>query len=131
MNKDRNNARLGLAWVLFGAGALSAVTSVPGFAQEEDDGSAAFDGQWTYEVKCAGCHGDDGQGIYAFGNNLRDNPFVTNAPEEAIISVINEGRYNRGRAYPEYPGMPAFDGIRAGQAHALVDYLKEGLQQEE
>ena len=93
------------------------------------DGSAAFDGEWEYQTRCATCHGAKGQGIYAFGVPLKGDAFVTSAPPPAIISVIQNGRYNRARAYPDYAGMPAFNYIRAGQAQALVNYLKGGLQQ--
>ncbi len=43
--------------------------------------------------------------------------------------VIQEGRFNRNKAYPEYAGMPAFRSIRAGEAQALVDYMKTALQE--
>jgi mono/diheme cytochrome c family protein len=91
--------------------------------------SDMFDGQWRYQTSCATCHGEDGTGIYAFGPALKGDAFVTNTPAPVIINVIQNGRYNRDRTYPDYPGMPAFDYIRAGEAEALVAYLKGGLQQ--
>jgi mono/diheme cytochrome c family protein len=92
------------------------------------DASDIYDGEWQYRTRCATCHGVDGEGIYAFGNALRGNAFVTNVPAPAIIDLIQQGRYNRARAYPSYPGMPAFAYIRGAQALALVEYLKGDLQ---
>jgi len=94
-----------------------------------EDAKAAFDGEWRYEVSCAGCHGSAGEGVSAFGPPLKGNQLVLNAPAETIIQVIQKGRYNRDRAYADYPGMPAFVYIRAGEAEALVDYMKGGLQE--
>ena len=91
--------------------------------------SDAFDGQWRYEVSCSSCHGAEGNGIYAFGPALKGDAFVMNAPPATIINVIQNGRYNRNKAYPDYAGMPAFYYIRAGEAQALVEYLKGALQQ--
>lgn len=93
------------------------------------DASSLFDGEWRYDVSCASCHGADGEGISAFGPALTDNPFVANSPPDVIISVIQEGRYNRSKAYPDYAGMPAFYYIRAGEARALVEFMKNELGQ--
>lgn len=111
---------------IFAAAAALSAPIVPAAAQESN---AAFDGEWRYQVSCASCHGDNGEGISAFGPPLVDNNFVANSPASVIISVIQEGRYNRDKAYPSYAGMPAFYYIRAGEARALVEYLKNGLQQ--
>lgn len=98
----------------------------PAFAEEA---SKAFDGAWRYQVSCGSCHGKSGEGIYAFGPPLKGNTLVMQAPPPVIISVIQKGRLNRNRTYPDYPGMPSFYYIRAGEAEALVEYLKGGLQQ--
>jgi mono/diheme cytochrome c family protein len=99
-------------------------TAVSAAAQ---DANTLFDGEWRYNVSCASCHGADGEGISAFGPSLTDNPFVANSPADLIITVIQEGRYNRSKAYRDYAGMPAFYYIRAGEARALVDYMKNEL----
>jgi mono/diheme cytochrome c family protein len=88
----------------------------------------AFDGEWRYRVSCATCHGVRGEGITAFGPPLSDNAFVAGAPAASIIAVVTQGRYARSKAYPEYPGMPAFYYLRAGEMQALVNYLKAALQ---
>lgn len=92
------------------------------------DEASLEDGQWLYERSCAGCHGMDGEGLSAFGTPLRGSDFAANAPAEAIISIIQNGRFNRDKVYPDYPGMPAFDYIRGLEARALAAYVKGALQ---
>lgn len=100
-------------------------------ALAQDDEASLEDGQWLYERSCAACHGMDGEGVDAFGNSLRESDFASRAPAEAIISLIQNGRYNRDRLYPDYPGMPAFDYIRGLEAEALANYVRGALQNEE
>jgi mono/diheme cytochrome c family protein len=106
--------------------ASAAITVLPVAIQPAaaEDASNAFDGEWRYQTSCASCHGKNGEGISAFGPALKANTFVTQAPAAAIITVIQDGRYNRSKAYPDYSGMPSFYYIRAGEAEALVEYLK-------
>lgn len=99
-------------------------------ASAQDDVAALEDGKWLYERSCAGCHGVDGQGVSAFGNSLRDSDFAASAPAEVIVSLIQNGRYNRDRIYPDLPGMPAFDYIRGLEARALANYVRGALQNE-
>lgn len=87
-----------------------------------------FDGAWRYHVSCAGCHDDDGSGVYAFGPALKGNQFVKNAPAAVIIQVIQKGRNYGERNHLAYVGMPAFHYIRGGEAEALVNFLKGELQ---
>jgi mono/diheme cytochrome c family protein len=87
-----------------------------------------FDGAWRYHVSCAGCHDDDGSGVYAFGPPLKGNKFVQSAPAAVIIQVIQEGRNYEERNHLAYVGMPAFHYIRGGEAEALVNFLKGDLQ---
>lgn len=94
-----------------------------------EDASNAFDGEWRYQTSCGSCHGKNGEGIGAFGPALKANAFVMQAPAAAIITVIQNGRFNRSKSYPDYSGMPSFYYIRAGEAEALVEYLKGDLQQ--
>lgn len=91
--------------------------------------NAEFDGAWRYHASCAGCHGADGEGWYAFGPPLKGNAFVQNAPPPVLIELIQKGRNYGERSHLAYIGMPAFQYIRGGEAEALVDYLKTGLQQ--
>lgn len=100
-----------------------ATTSPAGAAEE------LFDGKWRYRANCAGCHGEDGRGIYAFGGPLKGSAFVQNAPAPVIIEVIQKGRNYGNRTQLAYVGMPAFPFIRAGEAEALVQYMKGELQQ--
>ncbi len=94
-----------------------------------EDASNGFDGEWRYQTSCASCHGKNGEGISAFGPALKANAFVMQAPAPTIITVIQDGRFNRSKSYPDYSGMPSFYYIRAGEAEALVSYLKGTLQQ--
>jgi mono/diheme cytochrome c family protein len=87
-----------------------------------------FDGAWRYRASCAGCHDDDGSGVYAFGPPLKGNKFVQSAPAAVIIQVIQEGRNYAERSHLAYVGMPAFHYIRGGEAEALVAFLKGELQ---
>lgn len=107
---------------------LLAAAAWPVAAQDEAE-DESFDGAWRYEVSCASCHGDNGEGVSAFGPPIRGNALVMNSPPGPIIRVIQEGRFNRSKAYPEYAGMPAFQSIRAGEARALVDFMKTTLQE--
>lgn len=109
--------------------ALGATLAVSSVARSQGNGADAFDGAWRYRVSCGACHGATGEGIYAFGPPLKGDSFIVNSPPVVIIGLIQQGRYNRDKAYPAYPGMPAFASLRAGEAQALVAYLKGGLQQ--
>jgi mono/diheme cytochrome c family protein len=103
-------------------GGLAAVATT---AQE----SETFDGKWRYKVSCAGCHGKDGGGIYAFGPALKGNPLVQSAPAPVLIDVIQKGRNYAERSHLAYIGMPAFPYIRGGDAKALVEFMKGEMQQ--
>ena len=110
---------------LLGACAISFAVSVFPTSSTADE---SFDGAWRYKVSCAGCHDDDGSGVYAFGPALRGNTFVQSAPAVVIIQVIQNGRNYGERNHLAYVGMPAFHYIRAGEAEALVAFLKGDLQ---
>lgn len=91
-------------------------------------GAAAFDGAYVYEVKCSSCHGKKGEGISLFGIPLRGNAFITQGSAESIAEAIHKGRTGEMKRYPDYSGMPRFQGIRAGELSALIAYMKTGLQ---
>lgn len=101
--------------------ALGAVATTA-FTQEQ------FDGAWRYRASCAGCHATDGTGHYPFGPPLKGNPFVQNAPLPALLVVIQEGRNYADRTHLAYVGMPGFPYLRAGEAEALIAYMKGDLQ---
>lgn len=109
--------------LVVGIGIVS-VMSLQAVAQEQQ-----FDGKWRYRTSCAGCHAEDGSGIYAFGPALKGNPLVQNAPAPIMIDIIQKGRNYGARTHLAYVGMPAFQWIRAGEAEALVQYIKGDLQQ--
>ena len=117
---------LAISAVLASAAIFLTVAIQPAAAEDASNG---FDGEWRYQTSCGSCHGKNGEGITAFGPALKANAFVMQAPAAAIITVIQDGRYNRSKTYPDYPGMPSFYYIRAGEAEALVEYMKGDLQQ--
>ncbi len=107
------------------------IGATPMLVSAQSTADESFDGAWRYYVSCAGCHDDDGSGVYAFGPPLKGNAFVQNAPASVIIQVIQKGRNYEERNHLAYVGMPAFHYIRGGEAEALVSYLKGELQNAE
>ena len=91
-----------------------AVSVVLGFAATTfqpvvaENASNVFDGEWRFQTSCGSCHGKNGQGIYAFGPALKGNSFGMQAPAVLIMNVIQNGRSNRNKNYPDYSGMPSF-----------------------
>lgn len=117
-----------LPWIA--AGALAAGLPVyPASASEVD--AAGY-----YEMRCATCHGANGQGTRdkspSLGPPLRGNPLVMNAPAEMLMSIIRHGRGGQQRAYDDaYPNMPAFDAGMVPDALGLATFLKTVLQEPE
>lgn len=97
--------------------------------------SADFDAAGYYELRCATCHGDKGQGtrnwgVPPTGPALKGNPFVVNGSPAAIRTVIRKGRQGERRLYDDaYPNMPAFGPGLVPDVDALVAYLKGPMQQ--
>jgi len=69
-----------------------------------------------------------GEGFTLFGIPLRGNAFITQGSAESIGEAIHMGRAGERKRYPDYGGMPRFQGIRAGELSALIAYMKTGLQ---
>jgi mono/diheme cytochrome c family protein len=97
--------------------------------------AADVDAAGYYKLRCATCHGANGEGTRdkspSLGPPLRGNPFVINAPAEMLINVIRHGRGGQQRVYDDaYPNMPAFDAGMVPDALGLANYLKGGLQQQ-
>jgi mono/diheme cytochrome c family protein len=111
-----------LATALFLAGAcLSTATS------------AAFDAPGYYQMRCASCHGSEGQGTKgttpALAPALKGNPFIVNGSPAAIRTVIRKGRSGQKRLYNDtYPNMPSFGPEAVPDVDALVAYLKGDMQ---
>jgi mono/diheme cytochrome c family protein len=115
---------------LFPCAALIAFAVLPvSLAGASDVDAAAY-----YELRCATCHGVDGEGTRdkspSLGPPLRDNPLVIHAPIEVLTRIIRHGRGGQQRVYDDaYPNMPAFDAGLVPDAAGLVQYLKTVLQQ--
>jgi mono/diheme cytochrome c family protein len=98
--------------------------------------ASEIDAAGYYELRCASCHGVNGEGTRdkspSLAPPLRGNPLVINAPVEFLISIIRHGRGGQQRVYDDaYPNMPAFDAGLVPDAAGLVNYLKTVLQQEQ
>jgi mono/diheme cytochrome c family protein len=95
---------------------------------------AAFDAAGYYQMRCATCHGVEGQGtkgvaMPATGPALKANPFVVNGSPAAIRNVIRKGRTGPQRLYDDtFPNMPGFGAEAVPDVDGLVAYLKGDLQ---
>lgn len=116
---------------------LTLVTGLLGIAFLPFGASAADNdiGKDIYELRCATCHGMNGLGpeeggMPKLGPALKGNAFVQNAPYEAIYELIRKGRGGMARNYDDrYPNMPAFGAEAVTDVRALVEYLKNELQE--
>jgi mono/diheme cytochrome c family protein len=101
-----------------------------------DAAASEVDAAGYYKLRCATCHGVNGEGTRdkspSLGPPLRGNPLVINAPAEMLASIIRHGRGGQQRVYDDaYPNMPAFDAGLVPDAVGLATYLKTVLQQQE
>ena len=113
---------------LIAAGALVVGLPIYGTPASEVDAAG------YYEMRCATCHGANGEGTRdkspSLGPPLRGNPLVMNAPAEVLAGIIRHGRGGQQRAYDDaYPNMPAFDAGMVPDALGLATYLKTVLQE--
>jgi len=111
-----------LATALFLAGATLSTASF-----------GAFDSAGYYQMRCASCHGSEGQGTRAsippLAPALKGNPFIVNGSPAAIRTVIRKGRSGKKRLYNDaYPNMPSFGPEAVPDVDALVAYLKGDMQ---
>jgi mono/diheme cytochrome c family protein len=95
--------------------------------------SAAIDGKEYYMLRCATCHGADGQGSRhqtpPLAPALKGNPFITEGSPTAIRNVIRKGRAGQKRLYDDaYPNMPSFGVEVVPDVDAVVTYLKGNMQ---
>lgn len=91
------------------------------------------DGKEVYMLRCASCHGQQGQGtkhlVPALAPALKGNPFVAQGSDAAISNVIRKGRSGQQRLYNDtFPNMPSFGVEVVPDIPALVAYLKGDLQ---
>jgi mono/diheme cytochrome c family protein len=96
--------------------------------------SSEVDAAGYYKLRCASCHGANGEGTRhkspSLGPPLRGNPLVINAPAEMLANIIRHGRNGQQRVYDDaYPNMPAFDAGMVPDVIGLANYLKTVLQQ--
>jgi mono/diheme cytochrome c family protein len=95
---------------------------------------ASFDAAGFYQMRCATCHGNEGQGtrnwgVPPTGPALKGNPFVVNGSPVALRTVIRKGRAGSKRLYDDaYPNMPSFGPGAVPDVDALVTFLKTDLQ---
>ena len=88
----------------------------------------------AYQVRCATCHGDKGQGtrnwgVPPTGPALKNNPFIVSGSPAAIRNVIRKGRSGTKRLYDDaYPNMPSFGPEAVPDVDGLVAYLRGPMQ---
>lgn len=81
---------------------------------------ALEEGEWLYNVYCAVCHGDTGQGDGTIASHFRrmpnlSAPHIGNYTDGWIYSIIREGGFN----------MPPFaQSMNADERWALVHFVK-------
>ena len=100
-----------------------------------DATASEVDAAGYYKLRCATCHGVNGEGTRdkspSLGPPLRGNPLVINAPADMLASIIRHGRGGQQRVYDDaYPNMPAFDAGLVPDAVGLATYLKTVLQRQ-
>lgn len=97
-------------------------------AYADTDANKYWNGDAQYHVHCSSCHGDWGQGIGLFGPPLKGDAFVVHGSVDIIAQTIEQGRQGAFKHYRAYSGMPVFNFLAVGEVDAIVDYLKNGLQ---
>jgi mono/diheme cytochrome c family protein len=83
-------------------------------------------GRKTYEMQCAVCHGDEGEGFAPALPPLAGNPSITMAsPVNSIRMVLNGGYAPGTMKNPRPHGMPPFSHILNDQeVAAVVTYIR-------
>ena len=76
--------------------------------------AAAQDGSAMYKARCAGCHGEQGQGKPPVGPKLAG----TTKSVAEVAAVVTKG------GEPKPPHTKALTGITADQANAVAAYVK-------
>lgn len=96
--------------------------------------SAEVDAAGYYQLRCATCHGTNGQGTRdkapALAPALKGNQLVIHAPVQTIVDIIRHGRGGQQRVYEKFPNMPAFGPVMLPDPEGLVHYLKNDLQKD-
>lgn len=96
------------------AAALSLALAAPALAA---DGGAIF------KSKCATCHGADGQGS-AMAPAFTGNDFVKSGTDDAIATVIKNGRDGADKKYSQFAiGMPK-QNLSDDELKAVIAQLK-------
>ncbi|WP_329671394.1 cytochrome c [Limnobacter sp.] len=95
----------------------------------DTDANKYWNGDTQYHVHCSSCHGNWGQGIGLFGPPLKGDAFVVHGSVDIIAQTIEQGRQGAFKHYRAYSGMPVFNQLPVGEIDAIVDYLKNGLQE--
>lgn len=111
--------------LFLGTALLGALVTLPAQAQ--------IDAKEFYMLRCATCHGSEGQGtkhtVPALAPALKGNPFVVQGSPAAIRNVIRKGRSGSQRLYDDtYPNMPSFGPEVVPDVAGLVAYLKGDMQ---
>lgn len=96
--------------------------------------NADVDAAGYYQLRCATCHGTEGEGTRdkapALAPALKGNQLVIHAPVQTIVDIIRHGRGGQQRVYEKFPNMPAFGPVMLPDPEGLVHYLKNDLQKD-
>lgn len=78
-------------------------------------------GQWVYEIHCAECHGDSGEGRpYVYPPLAGNRLLLADSPRNAINVVLNGGFAPSTATNPHPYGMPAYANQLSREAIAAV-----------
>lgn len=94
-----------IKWLLVGGLIISAPALFSSQAAQAETDAAGY-----FQLRCATCHGTEGQGTLgkapALAPALKGNQLVINAPVQTIVDIIRHGRAGQQRVYEKFPNMP-------------------------
>lgn len=80
-------------------------------------------GRRLYAASCVACHGADGVGITGSGKPLRNNPFIQERDDDALLAFLLRGRDPSDPINTTGVGMPAKGGNPALDDDDLLDII--------
>lgn len=89
------------------------------------------DGAAIFKVRCASCHGQNGEGLRGMAPSLKGNKFITDKRVEDIKQVILEGRSGASKKYnvKEFPIDMPKSTISYTDADEVARFLQGDLQE--
>lgn len=96
-------------------------------AMMTEDGPVASAGELLYREACAGCHGQNAEGVTNLGNTLAGNQFVADLNDAELLEFIRAGRdlnhpdNTTGLVMPPSGGRPD---LTDDEIFAIIGYLR-------